>query len=130
NHGGRQLDAGQSAIHSLVPIVREHAGRIKIMLDSGIRSGPDIARVLASGAEFVFLGRGFMYGVAALGRAGGRHTMAVLKTQFGQVLDQIGCDRIADLPRHLVRHEGSASPSGPRAGHATSASPASGSGHP
>ncbi len=130
NHGGRQLDAGQSAIHSLGPIVREHAGRIKIMLDSGIRSGPDIARVLASGAEFVFLGRGFMYGVAALGTAGGRHTMTILKTQLKQVLDQIGCDRIADLPRHLVRHEGSASPSEARAGHATSASPASGFGHP
>ncbi|MFM8804987.1 MAG: alpha-hydroxy-acid oxidizing protein [Planctomycetia bacterium] len=86
--------------------------------------------MLARGAECGVLGRGVMSGVAALGRAGGRHTMAVLKTQFGQVLDQIGCDRIADLPRHLVRHEGSASPSGPRAGHATSASPASGFGHP
>lgn len=109
NHGGRQLDAGQSAIHSLVPIVRRFAGQIKILFDSGIRSGPDIARVLASGAEFVFLGRGFMYGVAALGRAGGEHTIAILKTQLRQVLDQIGCDRIEDLPRHLVRTERSAS---------------------
>lgn len=115
NHGGRQLDAGQSAIHSLVPIARAYAGRIKIMFDSGIRSGPDIARVLASGAEFVFLGRGFMYGVAALGRAGGEHTIAILKTQLRQVLDQIGCDRIEDLPRHLVRTERSASPSEARA---------------
>ena len=65
NHGGRQLDAGQSSIHSLEPIVRQCAGKIKIMLDSGLRSGPDIARVLASGAEFTFLGRAFMYGVAA-----------------------------------------------------------------
>lgn len=105
NHGGRQLDAGQSAIHSLAPIVERYAGRIKIMFDSGIRSGPDIARVLASGAEFVFLGRGFMYGVAALGAAGGRHTIAILETQLKQVMDQIGCDRIEDLPRHLVRLE-------------------------
>ena len=106
NHGGRQLDAGQSAIRSLVPIVRAYAGRIKIMFDSGIRSGPDIARVLASGAEFVFLGRGFMYGVAALGKEGGRHTISIIKTQLSQVLDQIGCERIEDLPRHLVRNEG------------------------
>ena len=127
NHGGRQLDAGQSAIHSLAPIVRAHAGRIRIMLDSGIRSGPDIARVLASGAEFVFLGRGFMYGVAALGSAGGRHTMSILKTQLRQVLDQIGCDRIEDLPRHLVQEKGSASISEARAGQATTASGESGS---
>jgi L-lactate dehydrogenase (cytochrome) len=129
NHGGRQLDAGQSAIHSLVPIVRAYAGRIKIMFDSGIRSGPDIARVLASGAEFVFLGRGFMYGVAALGTAGGEHTIAILKTQLRQVLDQIGCERIEDLPRHLVRTERSASPSEARAGQARSASGESESGN-
>jgi L-lactate dehydrogenase (cytochrome) len=122
NHGGRQLDAGQSAIRSLVPIVESYAGRITIMFDSGIRSGPDIARVLASGAAFVFLGRGFMYGVAALGRKGGRHTMSILKTQLRQVLDQIGCDRIEDLPRHLVRSERSASLSEARAAHVTGAS--------
>jgi isopentenyl diphosphate isomerase/L-lactate dehydrogenase-like FMN-dependent dehydrogenase len=92
-------------------------------------SGKLSPEMLASGAEFVFLGRGFMYGVAALGRAGGRHTMSILKTQLGQVLDQIGCDRIEDLPRHLVRHEGSASLSGPRAAHVTSASRESGHGN-
>lgn len=122
NHGGRQLDAGQSAIRSLVPIVESYAGRITIMFDSGIRSGPDIARVLASGAAFVFLGRGFMYGVAALGRKGGRHTMSILKTQLRQVLDQVGCDRIEDLPRHLVRSERAASLSEARAAHVTGVS--------
>ena len=102
NHGGRQLDAGQSSIHSLEPIVRQCAGKIKIMLDSGLRSGPDIARVLASGAEFTFLGRAFMYGVAALGRSGGHHTIAILKTQLKQVMDQVCCDRVEKLPKHLV----------------------------
>ena len=129
NHGGRQLDAGQSAIHSLVPIVRRFAGQIKILFDSGIRSGPDIARVLASGAEFVFLGRGFMYGVAALGKTGGRHTISILKTQLKQVMDQVGCDRIEDLPRHLVRNHGSASLSEPLAFQARSASGESESGN-
>ena len=129
NHGGRQLDAGQSAIHSLVPIVRRFAGQIKILFDSGIRSGPDIARVLASGAEFVFLGRGFMYGVAALGKTGGRHTISILKTQLKQVMDQVGCDRIEDLPRHMVRNNGSASLSEPLAFQARSASGESESGN-
>ncbi|MEO6037526.1 MAG: alpha-hydroxy acid oxidase, partial [Saprospiraceae bacterium] len=102
NHGGRQLDAGQSSIQSLEAIVRLYAGQIKIMLDSGLRSGPDVARALASGAEFTFLGRSFMYGVAALGQAGGEHTISILKTQLQQVMEQLGCARVGDLPGHLV----------------------------
>ncbi len=102
NHGGRQLDAGQSSIHALGPIVQKYAGQIKIMLDSGVRSGPDIARILASGAEFAFLGRSFMYGVAALGKEGGQHTISILKTQLKQVMDQICCGAVADLPKHLI----------------------------
>ena len=72
------------------------------MLDSGIRSGPDIARTLAQGADFAFLGRSFMYGVAALGKAGGQHTIAMLKIQLQQVLEQIGCSKVEDLHQHLV----------------------------
>ncbi len=102
NHGGRQLDAGQSAIRALAPIVDRFAGKIKIMLDSGLRSGPDIARVLASGAEFAFLGRSFMYGVAALGEAGGEHTIAVLKTQLKQVMEQVCCRDTGSLKQHKV----------------------------
>ncbi|MFN0176423.1 MAG: alpha-hydroxy-acid oxidizing protein [Saprospiraceae bacterium] len=102
NHGGRQLDAGQSSIQSLAPIIKKYAGQIKIMVDSGIRSGPDVARALASGAEFAFLGRSFMYGVAALGKSGGDHTIAILKTQLKQVMEQIGCEQVTDLPKHLI----------------------------
>jgi len=102
NHGGRQLDAGQSSIKSLTPIVQKYAGQIKIMLDSGIRSGPDVARALASGAEFTFLGRSFMYGVAALGTTGGDHTISILKTQLKQVMEQICCEKVGDFPKHLI----------------------------
>ncbi len=102
NHGGRQLDAGQSAIKPLAEIAKKFNGQIKIMMDSGIRSGPDIARTLASGAEFAFLGRTFMYGVAALGKEGGQHTISILKTQLQQVMEQVCCAKVADLPKHLV----------------------------
>ena len=102
NHGGRQLDAGQSSIKSLTPIVQKYAGQIKIMLDSGIRSGPDVARALASGAEFTFLGRSFMYGVAALGSTGGDHTISILKAQLKQVMEQICCEKVGDFPKHLI----------------------------
>jgi L-lactate dehydrogenase (cytochrome) len=102
NHGGRQLDAGESSIHALAPIAARYADNIEIMMDSGLRSGPDLARALASGASFGFLGRSFMYGVAALGAQGGDHTIAILKTQLQQVMEQICCARTADFPQHLI----------------------------
>src|SRR4030095_4206617 len=102
NHGGRQIDAGQSTIKSLIPIVKNYKDKIKIMMDSGIRTGPDVARALASGAEFVFLGRTFMYGVSALGNKGGEHTISILKTQLQQVMDQVGCERTAAFCKHLI----------------------------
>lgn len=103
NHGGRQLDAGESTIHSLNRIVQNYHNKIKIMMDSGLRSGPDIARALASGAEFTFLGRTFMYGVAALGDEGADHTIVILKRQLQQVLDQLCCQRVGDLPSCLIK---------------------------
>jgi L-lactate dehydrogenase (cytochrome) len=103
NHGGRQLDAGQSAIHSLKNIVVNYGDKIKIMMDSGLRSGPDVARALASGAQFTFMGRTFMYGVAALGSEGGNQTIAILKTQLQQVMEQICCEKVTDFPNFLIK---------------------------
>ena len=102
NHGGRQLDAGQSTIATLPDLTEKYANKIKVIMDSGIRSGPDIARTLASGADFTFLGRSFMYSVAALGNHGGEHTIDLLKIQLKQVMEQVSCERVADLPAHLV----------------------------
>ena len=103
NHGGRQLDAAQSTIGTLQDIASTYGDQIEIMLDSGLRSGPDIARVMASGAKFTFMGRSFMYGAGALGNKGGDHTIGMLKTQFKQVMDQLCCERVEDLPKHLIK---------------------------
>lgn len=103
NHGGRQLDAGESTIKPLSRIAGKYGDKITVMMDSGIRSGPDIARCLASGARFTFLGRSFMYGVSALGKEGGQHTITLLKTQLQQVMEQLGCEKTMDLPNHLVQ---------------------------
>ena len=102
NHGGRQLDAGESTIKPLVRIAKEYGDQIKVMMDSGLRSGPDIARTLASGAEFTFMGRSFMYGVAALGSQGGNHTISLLKTELQQVMEQICCENVQDFPNNLI----------------------------
>ncbi|MBU3025333.1 alpha-hydroxy acid oxidase [Zobellia galactanivorans] len=105
NHGGRQLDAAESTIHSLHDIAPKYGDQIEIMMDSGMRSGPDIARTMASGAKFTFMGRSFMYGVGALGNAGGDHTITMLKTQFKQVMDQLCCERVEDLPQHIIKKQ-------------------------
>jgi len=105
NHGGRQLDPGQSTIKTLAPIVEKYKGQIKIMMDSGLRSGPDIARTIASGAEFAFMGRSFMYAVAALGEEGGDHLISSLKIQLKQVMDQVCCAKVDDLSSFLIKNK-------------------------
>jgi L-lactate dehydrogenase (cytochrome) len=82
--------------------VKEFRGRTKIMMDSGIRSGSDIAVAMASGAEFVFLGRAPMFGVCALGSQGGDQVVEIIQKQLQQVMEQLGCERLEDLPRHLA----------------------------
>ncbi|HMB62290.1 MAG TPA: alpha-hydroxy acid oxidase [Eudoraea sp.] len=102
NHGGRQLDVGESTIKPLMRIAKKYGDQITVMMDSGMRSGPDIARSLASGAKFTLMGRSFMYGVGALGEKGGEHTICLLKMQMQQVMEQLGCERVENLPGHLV----------------------------
>ena len=102
NHGGRQHDVGESAVASLLRMVDSLAGKIPVMMDSGIRSGADVACALGAGADFAFLGRTFMYGVSALGSAGGPHTIAMLQRQLRQVMEQVGCERPGGLRKHRI----------------------------
>ena len=102
NHGGRQLDAGQSTIVPTQALAESFGSRITIMMDGGVRSGPDVARALACGARFTWMGRAFMYGVGALGSAGGRHTAALVRAQLQQVLEQLGCAGVEELPSRLL----------------------------
>tara|TARA_B110000977_G_scaffold170559_1_gene221387 strand:+ start:2291 stop:3436 length:1146 start_codon:yes stop_codon:yes gene_type:complete len=102
NHGGRQVDVGQATIESLNTIIPLYKDKIKVMMDSGIRGGADVARVMASGADFSFMGRTFMYGVSALGKKGGNHTISMLKTQLTQVMEQMSCAEVNDLTKNLI----------------------------
>lgn len=104
NHGGRQLDAGESTIKPLERIAKKYGDQIEVMVDSGLRSGPDIARAMASGAKFTFMGRSFMYGVSALGTKGGDHTIGLLKAELQQVMEQLCCERVEDFPEHLIKN--------------------------
>ena len=102
NHGGRQLDCGESTIKPLTELAKKYSARVTLMMDGGIRSGTDIASSLASGAKFTFLGRAPMFGACAMGAKGGNQALEILKRQVQQVMEQVGCEKIEDFPQHLI----------------------------
>jgi len=101
NHGARQLDAAPTPAEVLPAIHREVAGSMAIMVDGGVRTGLDIARYLALGADFVLMGRPLVYSVAAVGANGPEHALEVLKQEFAGTLRQLGCSDPRDLARYL-----------------------------
>lgn len=105
NHGGRQIDAGESSINSLMKLAANPAykSKLKIMMDGGIRSGVDLARAHAVGSEFNFMGRPFMYGVGALGDEGGEHTINMFKTHLYQIMQQLTIEKISQFPDRLLK---------------------------
>jgi len=97
NHGGRQFDAVPPAI-DVLPIIKKAVGdKTTLMFDSGIRSGLDIIKAYQLGAEYVFLGRGFLIGVAALGKHGAKHVCEILKEDLKANLLQLGIENMADV---------------------------------
>lgn len=100
NHGGRQLDAAPAPI-AMLPAIRaavEHD--YPVMIDGGVRSGEDIAKALTRGADFVFIGRPFVFSVAACGAEQGPALVARTLTQeLDNVLAQLGVRDIADLKK-------------------------------
>lgn len=103
NHGGGHLESVAAPLNRL-PAIRAAVGDdAAVLLDGGIRSGEDIAIALALGADFVLLGRPFLYAVAALGPAAGpARLIAMLKDQFTRALALLGCATPADLTPALV----------------------------
>ena len=99
NHGGRQLDAAPASAHSLAAVTEEMRGKMTIMVDSGIRTGTDIVRARALGAQMAFCGRAFFWGVGALGRRGGNQVVEIFRDEIERTLKQLGCESIARMNR-------------------------------
>ncbi|WP_343671392.1 alpha-hydroxy acid oxidase [Paraburkholderia heleia] len=93
NHGGRQLDRAIASINALPLIRREVGDDFPLMIDGGVRRGSDIAIALCLGANFVFVGRPTLYGVAAAGEAGAGRAIQILRTEFDRVMGQLGATR-------------------------------------
>lgn len=97
NHGGRQFDGAPSTM-DVLPNIREAVGNDSpIILDSGVRSGTDVVKALARGADFVMLGRAFMFGLIAFGPKGGQIMFDLIACQVRDALAQLGVASLADL---------------------------------
>jgi (S)-mandelate dehydrogenase len=106
NHGGRQVEGLPATIDALPAVASAVNGRAVVMLDSGIRSGLDVVRGLALGAQAVFAGKAFLWGLGALGAQGPGHVIDLLIDETKAVLGQIGATGAAQARSVVARHQG------------------------
>ncbi len=101
NHGGRQMDGAPSTIQALTPIVDAIGGsNTEIFLDSGIRSGQDVLRAIASGAKATLIGRAWNYGLAAHGEEGVTQVLEILRDELDRTMAFCGERNINDVGKH------------------------------
>lgn len=102
NHGGRQLDRAPIPLHLLPEVASELKGKAAIMLDTGIMNGGDIVASLALGADFVLIGRAYLYGLMAGGQQGVERSIEILQRQIARTMTMLGVSSVAELgPEHV-----------------------------
>ena len=102
NHGGRQLDGSLSSIAALPAVKDAVGGRMTVFLDGGVRSGLDVLRALALGADGVLLGRAWAYALAARGEAGVSQMLAILKEELEVAMALSGQSDVRALDSDLA----------------------------
>ncbi|GAA1488387.1 alpha-hydroxy acid oxidase [Brachybacterium sacelli] len=104
NHGGRQLDRAPVPFHLLPEVSREVGKDVEIILDTGIRSGADIVAAIALGADFTLIGRAYLYGLMAGGRAGVDRAIRILAEQVERTMKLLQVPTLQDLgPEHVTQ---------------------------
>ncbi|KAL1591185.1 hypothetical protein WHR41_00127 [Cladosporium halotolerans] len=112
NHGGRQLDGVPATLDALPECVEVAAGRIRIHVDGGVRTGTDIFKALALGAECVWVGRPTLWGLAYDGQKGVELMLQILYNEFKRCMQLTGCNSVRDITRACL---GAPRPDGPLA---------------
>ncbi|PVA05323.1 alpha-hydroxy acid oxidase [Thalassorhabdomicrobium marinisediminis] len=102
NHGGRQLDGALSSIRMLPGILRAVGDRVEVLLDSGIRSGQDVLKALALGADGVMIGRAYIHGLGAMGEAGVTTALEIIRKELDTTMALCGKRDVADLDRSVL----------------------------
>ena len=97
NHGGRQVDGAVSAIEVLPDIAEEINGDIPLLMDSGIRSGSDMFKAIALGADAVLLGRPYTYALAIAGKQGVQEIIQNYRADFELTMTLSGCKSVHEI---------------------------------
>lgn len=104
NHGGRQLDSVTATLDALPECVAAASGRIPVHIDGGFRRGTDIFKALALGADFCWIGRPVLWGLAHDGEKGVMQAIKLLKDEFEVAMSLSGCANVEQITRsHLAR---------------------------
>jgi L-lactate dehydrogenase (cytochrome) len=106
NHGGRQLDGALSSVRALPPIADAVAGRVAILADGGVRSGLDVVRMLALGADFVLMGRGWAYALAARGQSGVTHVLKLIEAEMRVAMALTACNSVGEIDQQILERSG------------------------
>ncbi|PKO65127.1 MAG: alpha-hydroxy-acid oxidizing enzyme [Betaproteobacteria bacterium HGW-Betaproteobacteria-16] len=102
NHGGRQLDGAQSSIEALPAIVDAVGGQIEVHMDGGIRSGQDVLKARALGAQGVYIGRPFLYGLGAMGEAGVTKCLQILHKELDLTMAFCGHTQVDTVDKSIL----------------------------
>lgn len=102
NHGGRQLDGTVSSAAALPAVVEAVGDRVEVYVDSGIRSGQDVLRMLALGAKGCFIGRAYLYGLGADGEAGVTTALDLIQKELSTAMALTGVTDVTKLPPDLL----------------------------
>ena len=104
NHGGRQVDGAIAALDALPAVAGAVGSRLTVLFDSGIRTGADIVKAVALGAQAVLIGRPYVYGLGLGGEAGVRHVLRALRNEFELTMKLAGVASLAELGPELLQH--------------------------
>ncbi|HET9459603.1 MAG TPA: L-lactate dehydrogenase [Sphingomicrobium sp.] len=105
NHGGRQLDGVSSTARALPGIAEAVGGNIPVLADGGVRSGLDVVRMRALGADFVLLGRAWAYALAGAGGAGVAHVLKLVEAEMRVAMALTGTTRVGEIGREIFAGE-------------------------
>lgn len=104
NHGGRQLDRAPVPFHLLPEVVKAVGGRTEVVIDTGIMNGADVVAAIAMGAQFTMVGRAYLYGLMAGGRAGVDRAIEILSDQVTRTMTLLQVTSVAELnPGHVTQ---------------------------
>jgi isopentenyl diphosphate isomerase/L-lactate dehydrogenase-like FMN-dependent dehydrogenase len=103
NHGGRVADSGRATIEVLPEVIEAVGDRMTVLVDSGFRRGTDVIKALAMGAQAVYIGRPYLWGLGAFGQPGVERVLEILRKETSAAMQQVGAPSIKHLTPAMVR---------------------------